>query len=170
VPCNIRWLGKIAYGKVNNLLFAGIDLFPTITSITRGQLSSNKIDGHNQSQMLFDADGKTQREDFLYYYASNELRAVRKGQWKLMLAHTNNQSYENALPGNDRNPGVYNVHEVPQALYDLRRDPGERYDVQKQNLAILNDLIILAQKAREDMGDILQNKMGQFTRSPGQEK
>jgi arylsulfatase len=38
-------------------------------------------------------------------------------------------------------------------LYDLRRDPGERYNVANENPEIVKDLQILAAEAREDLGD-----------------
>ena len=53
------------------------------------------------------------------------------------------------------------------ALYDLRRDPGERYDVQEQNPDVVKRLQQLVEQAREDLGDDLTNRPGKNRRPPG---
>ncbi len=56
---------------------------------------------------------------------------------------------------------------VKQALYDLRRDPGERYDVQNQFPEIVKELQALADKAREDLGDDILKAEGKNRREVG---
>ena len=56
---------------------------------------------------------------------------------------------------------------MPLALYDLRRDPGEVYDVKAYNPQIVQELQLLAEEARKDLGDELQNKVGLNNRLPG---
>jgi arylsulfatase len=56
---------------------------------------------------------------------------------------------------------------MKEALYDLRRDPGERYDIQAYYPEIVRELKTLAEQAREDLGDDLQNKTGSNNRQPG---
>jgi arylsulfatase len=53
------------------------------------------------------------------------------------------------------------------ALYDLRRDPGEVYDVKEFNPNIVQELLQLADEARRDLGDDLQQKVGANNRMPG---
>jgi arylsulfatase len=97
------------------------------------------------------------------------LEAVRKGNWKLVLAH-NGRTYEGFQPGNDGYPGQVNENSpVPMALYDLRRDPGERYDVQKTYPKIVEELLQLAEEAREDLGDDITQKTGKNNREAGKE-
>jgi arylsulfatase len=55
------------------------------------------------------------------------------------------------------------------ALYDLRRDPGERYDVQKTYPKIVEELLQLAEEAREDLGDDITQKTGKNNREAGKE-
>ena len=57
-----------------------------------------------------------------------------------------------------------------EALYDLRRDPGERYDVQAYFPEIVKELKALADLAREDLGDDLQKREGANNRQPGKLK
>ncbi|WP_409012544.1 sulfatase-like hydrolase/transferase [Dyadobacter sp. Leaf189] len=58
--------------------------------------------------------------------------------------------------------------QYPKALYHLTRDPGERYDVLEQNPEIVAELEKIADAAREDMGDDLQQKQGKNVRPVGQ--
>jgi arylsulfatase len=56
---------------------------------------------------------------------------------------------------------------VPLALYDLRRDPGERYDVKDHYPEIVKELQELALKARRDLGDDLTEEKGTGRRPAG---
>jgi arylsulfatase len=55
----------------------------------------------------------------------------------------------------------------PKALYDLRRDPAEAYDVLAKYPEIAEELERIAEKARLDLGDDLKNVPGQNRREPG---
>jgi arylsulfatase len=52
-------------------------------------------------------------------------------------------------------------------LYDLRRDPGETYDVSETYPEKLAELMVLAEKARKDLGDDLTNREGTGRRPIG---
>lgn len=168
VPFIVRWPGKTPAGTICNQLGANIDVLPTLANLTNSNFKGNTIDGIDFSSILKGEVNKAYRNEFYYYYAANELRAVRQGNWKLMLPHNYWQSFENVLPGNDRLPGKYETVDVPLALYDLRRDPGERYDVKDQNPKIVAELQALAEKARADLGDKLSNRKGANTRPIGE--
>lgn len=159
-PCIMRWQGVIPAGTVCNQLASTIDLLPTIASITGGKLPDHIIDGVNMLPLLLAEKGASPRKEFYYYYRRNNLEAVRRDNWKLVLPHEG-RSYENQQPGKDGFPGAAPENVAfPMALYDLRRDPGERYDVQKSNPEIVQQLLELAEKARTDLGDDLQKKTG----------
>jgi arylsulfatase len=71
------------------------------------------------------------------------------------------------MPGQDGFPGEYEQGETGLALYDMRRDPGERYDVKELYPEVVADLTKLAEQAREDLGDDLTNNPGKNRRAPG---
>lgn len=169
VPCVMRWKGTMPEGLVCNKLSSTIDLLPTIAKFCQAKLPSNKIDGLDISELLKGNLSAEPRKSFYYYYRKNSLEAVRKGNWKLVLAH-NGRTYEGFQPGNDGYPGQVNENSpVPMALYDLRRDPGERYDVQKTYPKIVEELLQLAEEAREDLGDDITQKTGKNNREAGKE-
>jgi arylsulfatase len=166
-PCMMWWPGHIAPGTICNKLASTIDLLPTIAAITHAPLPEKKIDGVNILPLLLGDQTATPRETFLYYYRKNSLEAVRKGTWKLVFAHPG-RTYVGFKPGFDGMPGPTNENfSFEEALYDLRRDPGERYDVKEYYPEIVAELKKIADLARTDLGDDLQNMPGENRRDPG---
>lgn len=49
----------------------------------------------------------------------------------------------------------------------MRRDPGERYDVQNQHPEVVEELMRIADAAREDLGDDLRGMPGRNRRPAG---
>ncbi len=169
-PCIMRWPGVIPAGAVCNKMASTIDLLPTIASLCNGALPEHKIDGVNILSLLKGQPDADPRKVFYYYYANNNLEAVRKDQWKLVLPHKG-RSYEGFAPGKDGFPGGTNEsRHYELALYDLRRDPGERYDVKEFFPEIVTLLQQLAEEAREDMGDAITNRKGKNNRDCGWEQ
>ncbi len=169
-PCIMRWPGVIPAGSVCNKLASTIDLLPTIAAICEGKLPDHKIDGVNILPLMKGDRGAEPRRIFYYYYGNNQLEAVRKDQWKLVLPHTG-RTYEGFAPGKDGFPGGTNEkRQYEMGLYDLRRDPGERYDVQAYFPEVVTELNELAETAREDLGDAVTQRKGKNVRDCGWEK
>lgn len=167
VPCIIQWKGKISPGQICNSLASTIDIFPTIAAIIQQPLPDKKIDGVSLLPIVNGDYQATPRKEFYYYYRRNNLEAVRSGNWKLVLPHFG-RTYQQYPVANDGSPGkADDNYPFPLALYDLRRDPGEHYDVQSEYPAIVEMLLKLADKAREDLGDDIQKKSGNNVRAPG---
>ena len=167
VPCLMRWPAKIPAGVVCNRLASSIDLLPTIANLCDAPLPPLKIDGVNITALMMGDDTARPREYFLYYYRTNNLEGVRNDRFKLVLPHLG-RSYAGFLPGNDGKPGQVNEeHQEPLALYDLRRDPGERYDVQSQYPEVMAELMKIVEAARFDLGDDLTGQKGTGRRSIG---
>lgn len=167
VPCLIQWKGVIPEGTVCNNLASAIDILPTLAAITGVPLPVNKIDGVNILPLLKGDFETNPRKTFYYYYRQNSLEAVRNGNWKLVFPHPG-RTYEGFQPGNDGNPGqVDGNFPFELGLYDLRRDPGERYDVSESYPEIMEELKKIANVAREDLGDDINGNPGKNRREPG---
>ena len=161
------WKGTIPEGFVCNNLISGIDILPTLAAITGAPLPEKKIDGINIFPLMEGNLNVNPRRSFYYYYRKNSLEAVSNGDWKLVFAHQG-RTYEGFQPGKDGMPGpVTENHQFQQALYDLRRDPGERYDVQSFNPEIVKELEKMAGEARTDLGDDITGNSGLNRREPG---
>ncbi len=165
-PSIMRWPGVVPPGTVCNKLACNIDILPTLAAITGAPLPSKKIDGINIFSLLEGDVNANPRDHLFYYYHLNSLQAVRQGAWKLVFPHTY-VSNTNEPPGKDGYPGKTHMASTGLALYDLRRDPGERYDVKKQNPKIVQRLQQLAEQAREDLGDDLTGRPGKNRRPAG---
>ena len=166
VPCIMKWPGHIPEGIVCNKMAATIDILPTLAGIAGAPLPKLKIDGVNILSLMKGDQNANPREIFLYYYNSNCLEGVRKNQWKLVFPHQS-QTYEGYLPGNDGIAGKTGTIRVESALFDLRRDPGERYDVKEMYPEVVAELSKIAENARADLGDGILNIKGANVREPG---
>ena len=166
-PCIMKWPGHIAEGTICNKLASTIDLLPTLAVLTNCALPEKKIDGVNILPLLLGDENANPRESFLYYYRKNSLEAVRKGDWKYVFAHPG-RTYLGFKPGVDGFPGGTNENfPYEEGLYDLRRDPGERYDVKEYYPEVVAELKKLADEARQDLGDDIQKVEGKNRREPG---
>ena len=163
VPCLMRWTGVIPEGEICNKLASSIDILPTLAAITGAKLPDNKIDGISILPLMLAEKNISPRKDFYYYYQQNSLEAVQREYWKLILPHKG-ISYVGSSPGKDGFPGkTKNITITEAELYDLRRDPGERYDVAIENPEMVKELLQLAEEARKDLGD-------DITKSPGENR
>ncbi|MEI7828763.1 MAG: sulfatase [Prolixibacteraceae bacterium] len=166
-PCIMKWPGHIPEGIICNKLASTIDLLPTFAEITKSVLPKKKIDGVNILPLMLGDSEANPRESFLYYYRKNSLEAIRKGNWKLVFAHPG-RTYHGFQPGKDGFPGATNENfNFEEGLYDLRRDPGEQYDVKAFYPEVVAELKKLADSAREDLGDDLTSNPGKNRREPG---
>lgn len=167
VPCMMAWKGKIPSGLVSGSLSSAIDILPTIVEASGAKMPKRRIDGLSLMEVLNGNAKAEPRETFFYYYRRNNLEAVRHGNWKLVFPHPG-RTYEGFSPGKDGMPGGANENfNFAGGLYDLRRDPGERYNLMFDYPEITKKLNELADQAREDMGDVLTNKEGKNRREIG---
>jgi arylsulfatase A-like enzyme len=163
-PSIMCWPGVVPAGQVCNKLASGIDILPTLAAITGDPLPPAKIDGVNIFPLLRGDTSSNPRDHFYYYYNKNSLQAIRQGSWKLVLPHKN-ESNENEIPGMNGWPGNIHIDSTGLALYDLRRDPCERYNVSEQNHDVVSRLLQIAEQAREDLGDDLTGRPGKNRRA-----
>ncbi|MCD7978048.1 MAG: sulfatase [Tannerellaceae bacterium] len=167
IPCVMYWKGVIQPGTSCNKLTANMDLFPTVAELSGAPLPERKIDGVSLVPLIKSVEGANPRESFVYYFHKNDLEAVTDGTFKLVFPHKY-VTYGAYVPGNDGQPGRLANLEIQKAeLYDLRRDPGERYDVISQYPEIAAKLMKVADDMRAELGDDLTRVKGTGRREPG---
>src|SRR5690606_18159073 len=167
VPLIMRWKNTIEPGGICNSLISGIDMLPTIAALVNADLPKHKIDGVSFVPVIKGNLDATPRKYFYYYYRRNNLEAVRMDHWKLVLSHPG-RTYKGFDPGKDGFPGKVNENAaITPALYDLRRDPAEQYDVMADFPDIARELERVAEEARKDLGDELTERRGEGVRPIG---
>jgi len=155
VPSIFWWPGHILQGSKTDALSSTLDLLPTLCHLSGAPLPNAKIDGKNIWELL---DSKTTESpnDYLYYYQSDQLMALRNDKWKLHLPL--DKAYDDAYLGTF-------LENRPMALYNMKEDIGEQNDVSSEYQEVVNKLLAEAELAREDLGDL--NRNGENTRPAG---
>ena len=171
VPFIARWPGKISADSACYIPAMTIDILPTVAGIIGAELPKHKIDGKDIRPLLECApDADFVHDAYFHYYAQNELQAVRTRNWKLILPHTY-RTMDGQAPGKDGTPGKYKQIKIEKPeLYHLSKDFTESKNVADANPKVVEQLLALADKAREDLGDSLTKKAGKGVRAPGQLK
>ena len=110
VPGIVRWPRTIPAGQESAAMASALDLFPTFAAIAGATVPADRpLDGGNILPLLTGRGPAPPREFF--YFQGRALQAVRSGSWKFRLTSA----------GAGQPP-------VPE-LFDLEKDPGERYNV-----------------------------------------
>jgi len=139
VPAMVRWPGKIKPGSVSNGIISHLDWLPTLMAaagqpeikkqLMQGhQVGDSKfqvyLDGYNQIPHLT-GDVPSSRNEFFYFTDDGKLSALRIGDWKMMYSEQRETGFDVW-----REPLV--ELRIPR-LYNLRRDPFERADINSGN-------------------------------------
>ena len=123
----IAWMPERIKPAVISEQASTLDLFPTIASISGCSLIDEiKLDGIDLSPVLF--DGEKIPERAFFYYRLEELFACRLGKWK---AHFLTQG--GGGTGSIEDKQVHN----PPLLYNLYKDPSEKFNRSKENPEII---------------------------------
>jgi arylsulfatase A len=186
-PCIVRWPGRTPAGVDCREPVMSIDLLPTLAGLIGASLPSRPIDGLDILPILEGRTAARSPHDVLYFYAGEELQAIRGGDWKLHFAHDyltpagparsdgKPAGFENMKPLSMDASGIrgiasrhgYKVERAAAALYDLRTDSGETQDVSAGHPDVVRRLQSFAEKARDDLGDTLTGRKGTGVRTPG---
>lgn len=166
VPAIVRAPGKIAQGVVVDQTIATIDWLPTIANLAGAKTPTDRvIDGLDISDILHGESKELNRPFF--YYQHQELRAVRKGKWKLHLSHNPDSKaisytkWPRHIAPKDR------VLFTKYMLYNLEADIAETTDVADENPEVVAELTKLLEWAKKDIGD--WDKRGENARLLGDE-
>jgi arylsulfatase A len=143
------WPGKISPGQVQPALASTMDLYATALKLAgREILTDRAVDGIDLAPVLFSSEAghtagggaasdraESPRSEFYYYGLSNELMAVRRGAWKLHIktySQTGKKYFDGKLP----------------LLFNLERDPSEKYDRADSQSELVDELTRLIEKHR----------------------
>jgi len=164
IPCIMRAPGKIPAGTECDAVTATIDMMPTLAKLAGGQAPSDRvIDGIDISLLM--QGQKTNLNRSYFYYQHNCLRAIRSGQWKLMLPHTEPVKTSIATKWKNHIAKSDAIRIEKPMLFDLESDIGETTDVADKYPEKVAELLKLAEWAKHDIGD--HNQFGANARTFG---
>ena len=167
VPMVVRYPAIVPANATCETPAMTIDLLPTIAELTGGDLPEREIDGVSiVTLMRGDEDAGDPHEALYFWYAADELQAMRSGRWKLHFPHKY-RSLEGRPGGNNGRPAKYR-YGVPIGLelYDLESDPAESVDVAAANPEVVARLSAMADEMRAKLGDKLTGVKGSDVRRP----
>lgn len=118
VPFILRWPGRVPAGAISNEIVHQMDLFTTLTLITKARLPTDRIiDGVDQREFFIGNSSDSSREGFVVY-VGEEIFGVKWRNWKMLTSEFND----------DRGTGTIVKYGVPH-FYNLYNDPKEDYPV-----------------------------------------
>jgi arylsulfatase A len=130
-------------------------------------LPEHKIDGQDIWPLIAgEPNAKSPQAAYWFYFANNQLQAIRSGKWKLVLPHTY-RTLAGQPGGAGGIPTKYSQAKSGFELYDLEADWTESANVADQHPAVLERLQKFAEQAREELGDTLTQRQGSGLREPG---
>jgi arylsulfatase A len=165
-PTVMRMPGTIPAGIVCDEPVSTMDILPTVAKLTGAKLPAYQIDGKDIWPLMTGVPGAKSPHEAFFYYRSYALEAVRSGKWKLHLPHSY-RTLAGRPGGRGGMPAEYEQAKIGPALFDLQNDIGEQHDVSAQHPAVLERLIGLAERMRQDLGDSARKMPGQNRRPPG---
>lgn len=133
VPCLLRWPGQLPAGVVSPQVAITMDMTATILAATGTKPPQGRmLDGINLLPILQDKQRPVVRTLFWrttqdYPVTSRQRRAVRFGDWKY-------------------------IQDSFEMLFDLRRDPGERYDLSYRHPEVLEKMRRLLEAWEKEVG------------------
>ena len=123
-PFIVSWPKKIAKGRVSNEMVHISDLLPTFSKVAGYSVPTDRIiDGVDQSELFFTANGKSKREGFPVYNG-DDLYAYKWKDWKVHFIEQNSMF------------GAPHKLNIP-LVYNLIHDPKESVDVAPESTWIL---------------------------------
>ncbi len=149
----IFWSPGRVVPKVVSDIGSAMDIYATVLSLANVEAPAD-IDGVDLTLTL--TAGEPSPREAIAYYRAGELRALRKGQFKLSLISEGAYGL----------PPQRTVHERP-LLYDLAADPSERFDVADQHPEVVADLLREIGRLKtsfEPKPPIFDRRLERFTR------
>jgi arylsulfatase A len=162
----MRWPGQIPVGTVCDEPASTMDILPTIAKLAGAELPAHRIDGKDIWPLMSGAPGAESPHEALFYYRGFALEAVRSGRWKLHLPHSY-RTLAGRKGGTGGQPAKYEQGKIGLALFDLEKDISEQHDVSGEHPDVVERLLGLAEKMRQDLGDSAKKMTGKNRRPPG---
>jgi len=124
-----------------------MDLLPTFFKLSGSELPGDRIyDGYDLTSVL-KGEGSSGRE-VVFYYRGDQVFAIRKGNFK---AHFITQPEYGSRTAHPITVPAFQTEKAaivqdPPLLYNLAKDPGERYNIAKEHPDIIDEIETLMEE------------------------
>jgi arylsulfatase A len=137
VPGIMYWPGHISPNQVIADPASTVDLLPTIVAATSSAMPDDRIyDGRN---ILPAITGQADYPEFeFFYFSGKRIECIRHGAWKLRLSRVLRTDLEKTDP-------------LTPELFNLDRDPSERYNVAKEHPEMVEEMLQKMQRKAAEM-------------------
>jgi len=130
VPFAIKWSGHLPAGTRYPAPVSNIDIMPTVVAAAGGTMPTDRAtDGVNLLPFLTKDAGSGKQPDRFLYWRDGPYRAIRNGQWKLIVSERPRKDW----------------------LFDLKSDPTERNNLAEKEPARLAELKAVLQAHHASM-------------------
>jgi len=166
IPGLIRAPGRVTPGQVVQEASSTLDILPTVLEMA-GIDGPDNMDGRSLAGPL-SGIGSFDAERPLFFYRSGQLRAMRKGDWKLHVPHRyiSLEPDSGAARGRGGHPGSSVRLQIDLSLFNLADDIGETTDVKGDHPDVLDELLGHIEDARARIGDELRDRVGSEATPP----
>ena len=116
-------------------------MLPTVFAITGAKSPDpTKLDGRDIRSLLLPQSPAPKLNEFEFYYSHsrNNMIAVRKGPWKLMVA----------IPSQTGNKHGFEASEQKPLLFNVEQDIGERIDRAAEKPELVHEMLEMLRKKR----------------------
>ena len=151
----VMWApGYIPAGTETGEVATNMDLLPTFIRMAGAELPADRtLDGRDIGPLMRGEPGAESPHEAFYYYRETHLDAVRSGPWKLVFPRPGRNESEWLLSKGGAFLGEILEPVTELALYNLESDIGETVNVVADHPEVVERLTVLADAAREELGD-----------------
>ena len=147
VPFIVHWPAGLEGGKVSDQMSMGTDLLPTLADWLNIPLPKDRIIDGKSIRSMLEEDGPTPHE-YLYFFASDMLMAVRDSRYKYM-------DQRSLHYGPEPLGFAFGFQKGPW-LFDMQNDPDESYDSTLKNPQDAKRLSQVLSAKNKEMADNLR--------------
>ena len=163
VPTILWGPNRVPAGTTCDKLASTVDVLPTFAALAGGEAPQDRVIDGEDIRHLFHGDfDKANPDKTYYYYLRSHLQAVRQGKWKLHLPRPKEPRWLKPFSVNDHIARADRVGFEHPFLVDLDADLGETTNVADEHPEIVQQLLAVAETARDDIGDY--NRTGKNAR------
>ncbi|MBL6705135.1 MAG: sulfatase [Planctomycetaceae bacterium] len=154
VPTILWGPGRVPANTTCNSIATTMDVLPTFAALASAEVPSDRvIDGEDIRHLFHGEFDEANPDKAYFYYLRVHLQAVRQGKWKLHLPREKEPVGVAPFSRNTHIAPADRVGFEKPFLVDLAHDLGETTDVSEQYPQVVQRLLALVDRMRDDLGD-----------------